>query len=69
MRVDKVVMPANPAEMPWCKLSVLNAGKGMRRKTEMHTGNFGSDLVTAFLRPRLIEADSPEVAAGRDPTG
>lgn len=48
MRVKEVIVPPNPADMPWCKLDVLNAGKGMRRSTEMSTVNFGSEK---FLRP------------------
>lgn len=57
MRVDEVVVPVDPAAMPWCKMTVLNAGKRMRRKTQMSTGNFGSDLVSAFLRPRAVEKE------------
>lgn len=55
MRVDEVVIPVDPSIMPWCKMTVLNAGKRMRRKTQLSTVNFGSDLVSAFLRPRKAE--------------
>lgn len=52
MRVDEVIVPVRPEDMPWAKMTVLNAGKRMRRKTSMSTANFGSDLISAFLRPR-----------------
>lgn len=52
MRVDEVVIPTDPADMPWCKMTVLNAGKRMRRRTTMSTNSFGTSLATAFLRPR-----------------
>ena len=52
MRVDEIMIPVRREDMPWCKMTVLNAGKGMRKKTTMNTGNFGSELVSAFLRPR-----------------
>lgn len=51
MVVDEVVIPTNPADMPWCKMTVTNARKGMRKKTQMNTGNFGTNLASAFLRP------------------
>lgn len=51
MRVEEVVIPVDAADMPWAKLTVLNPTKGMRRKTEMSTANFGSDTHFGFLRP------------------
>jgi hypothetical protein len=51
MRVVEVVVPKDPADVPWCKMDVLNPGKRMRRRTEMSTANFGSETVPAFLRP------------------
>lgn len=61
MRVDEVVVPVLPQDMPWAKLTVLNAGKRMRRKTTMSTSCFGTDLATAFLRPRK---DAPTPVSG-----
>lgn len=55
MRGDEVIVPADPSIMPRCKMTVINAGKHMRRKTEMSISNFGSELVDAFLRPRATE--------------
>lgn len=52
MRVDQVVVPADPAMMPRAKMTVLNAGRRTRRKTEMSVKNFGSELCIGFLRPR-----------------
>lgn len=51
MRVEEVVIPTLDSDMPWCKMTVLNAGKGMRRRTEMSTANFGSETHIGFLRP------------------
>lgn len=51
MRVDEVVIPINPADSPWAKVTVLNATKGMRRKTQMATTNFSDAQWSAFLRP------------------
>lgn len=51
MKVDEVVIPVLPEDMPWCKMTVLNAGKGMRRTTQMSTANFGSATHIGFLRP------------------
>jgi hypothetical protein len=51
MRVDEVVIPAWDGDMPWCKLTVLNPGKGTRRKTTMSTASFGSETHIGFLRP------------------
>lgn len=51
LRVDKVIIPVLESDMPWCKMTVLNPGKGMRRKTQMSTHNFGSETYPAFLRP------------------
>jgi hypothetical protein len=58
MRVDEVVTPVLASDMPWAKLTVLNATKGMRRHTTMATSNFGTDTVAAFLRP-LAKAQQP----------
>lgn len=51
MRVDEVIIPVCPEDLPWAKLTVLNPSKGIRRHTAMSTANFGSDIVSAFLRP------------------
>jgi hypothetical protein len=51
MRVEEVIFPVDPADMPWTKLTVLNARKGMRKRTEMSTASFGSDISPGFLRP------------------
>jgi hypothetical protein len=51
LRVDEVIIPVLETDMPWCKMTVLNPGKGMRRKTQMSTHNFGSETYPAFLRP------------------
>jgi hypothetical protein len=51
MRVDEVIMPVDPDTMPWCKMSVLNPGKRMRRHTEMAVSNFGRGSYIGFLRP------------------
>lgn len=51
MRVDEVIIPVSPADMPWAKVTVLNATKGMRRKTQMSTSNFSDAQWSAFLRP------------------
>jgi hypothetical protein len=51
MRVVEVIVPKDPADMPWCRMDVLNAGKRMRRTTTMSTGNFGTDVAPGFLRP------------------
>jgi hypothetical protein len=51
MRVEEVIIPVRVEGMPWAKLTVLNPGKGMRRKTEMSTANFGSETHIGFLRP------------------
>lgn len=51
MRVEEVVIPVDPADMPWAKVTVLNATKGMRRKTQMSTSNFSDAQWSAFLRP------------------
>ncbi|GEC17397.1 hypothetical protein GGQ85_004305 [Nitrobacter vulgaris] len=51
MRVDEVIMPVDPDAMPWCKMSVLNPGKRMRRHTEMAVSNFGRGSYIGFLRP------------------
>lgn len=50
MRVDEVIIPVLASDMPWAKVTVLNAGKGMRRKTTMNTGNFDPG---AFLQPHV----------------
>ena len=52
MRVDEVVIPVRVEDMPWCKMTVLNAGRRMKKTTTMNTRHFGSELVSAFLRPR-----------------
>ena len=49
MRVDEVIIPPDPANMPWCKMTVLNPVKKTRRQTTMSTENFGSEL--RFLSP------------------
>lgn len=52
MRVEEVIIPVRSEDGPWAKLTVLNATKGMRRKTTMSTMNFGLDRASAFLVPR-----------------
>jgi hypothetical protein len=52
MRVDSVDVPDDPAVMPRATLTVLNAGRRMRKTTTMSTDNFGSELYFGFLRPR-----------------
>lgn len=51
MRVEEVVIPVHASDMPWAKVTVLNARKGMRRKTTMATSNFSDAQWSAFLRP------------------
>lgn len=51
MRVDEVIIPVLASDMPWCRMTVLNASKGMRRTTSLNTGLFGSELHSNFLRP------------------
>lgn len=51
MRVEEVVVPVDPADMPWCRMTILNPGKGMRRRTQLSTANFGSETHIGFLRP------------------
>lgn len=51
MRVEEVVIPTYPDDEPWAKVTVLNARKGMRRKTTMGTSNFSDAQWSAFLRP------------------
>lgn len=51
MRVEEVIFPVDPSDMPWTRVTVLNASKGMRKHTQMSTANFGSDIVPGFLRP------------------
>lgn len=50
MRVDEVIIPVDPDAMPWCKMTVLNPGKRMRRHTEMAVSNFGRGSYIGFLR-------------------
>lgn len=52
MRVEEVCPPRTLHGWPRAKLTVLNAGKGMRRQTTLSTQNFGSDRASAFLVPR-----------------
>jgi hypothetical protein len=75
MTVLEVVIPRDPAAMPWCRMKVENAGKRMRRVTEMNVGNFGTDLTFGFLRPALKSpslspaprlADSSGVSTGTE---
>lgn len=51
MRVEEVIIPVLESDMPWCKMTVLNPEKGMRRKTTLSTSNFGSETHIGFLRP------------------
>lgn len=51
MRVDDVIVPVDPRDMPWCKMTVLNPGKRMRRHTTMGIASFGSETHFGFLRP------------------
>jgi hypothetical protein len=53
MRVDEVIVPVDPDAMTWCKMTVLNPAKRMRRHTEMSTSNFGTQTHFGFLRPLL----------------
>lgn len=55
MRVDEIVLPADVTIMPRAKMTVLNAGRGMRKKTEMSVANFGDELYIGFLRPRAYK--------------
>jgi len=51
MRVEEVIIPACDSDMPWCKMTVLNPSKGMRRRTSLSTASFGSETHIGFLRP------------------
>lgn len=51
MRVEEVIYPVDPSDLPWCKMIVLNARKGMKRRTTMSTGNFSDREYSKFLRP------------------
>lgn len=55
MRVEEIVIPALPSDTPWCHMTVLNPGKGMRRKTQLSTANFGSETHIGFLRPMTTQ--------------
>lgn len=55
MRVDEIDRPVTHGFQPRCKMTVLNARNGMRRKTTMSVSSFSDEFVSAFLRPAEIE--------------
>jgi hypothetical protein len=60
MRVDEVIIPVDQDAMPWCKMTVFNPGKRMRRHTEMSVSSLGREAHTGIPRPLPGHHHSPK---------